>query len=185
MTELCRAVLGLADVYSSSHYDSTSQHASSYMAKADASDLFKHGLLELQGFTAHMLGVVEEFQTTGTLPELTYAGLPGPSGAHNGTSKSAVKQTAKQAKAAKAAAAEATGDPPRKPRTLSAFNWFVKAQIADMKSSGVVPTKDAEGKSINLMTMAGAKWKELGMEGQQAFSKNFKVGSCSSATLSS
>lgn len=145
------------------------------MTSADASELVNYGLRELQGFTRHMLGVVAQFQATGTLPELKYADLPGPSGEENGTIKSAVKQTAKKSKAAKAAV-EANGDAPKKPRALTAFNWFVKAQIQDMKQKGIVPPVDAEGKALNFMTMASGRWKELGQKGQQDFAAHFKVG---------
>ena len=146
------------------------------MAAPDAVDLFTYGLHELQGFTNQMVIALAQYKSTGTLPESQYAGLPGPSDLQHGTAKPAAKQTAKQVKAAKAAAAEANGAPAAKPRALTAFNWFVKAQIEDLKKEGVAgQTKGEDGKTTNLMTMASARWKALGTEGQAAFTANFKV----------
>lgn len=141
------------------------------MVAPDALDLLTYGLQELQGYTDRMHKAVERFRTTGTLPERTFSDLPGPSDSQNGAAKPAAKQTAKQVRAAKAAAAEANG---KKPRGLSAFNWYVKAKIAEMKAAGVIPEAE-EGKTVNFMTMASAKWKDLGAQGQADFASNFKV----------
>ena len=143
------------------------------MASTDPADLFKFGLQQLQGFADRMFAAVTHYKSTGTLPDSIFKDISAPAGIQNGAAKP-VKQTAKQRKAAKAAAAEADGTVPKK-RGLTAFNWFVKAAIAELKASGTVPAKDEDGKPPNFMTLASAKWKDLGTQGQLDYTNHFKV----------
>ena len=143
------------------------------MASPDPTAFFKFGLQQLQGFTDRMFVAVEQYKSTGILPDTIFDDMPAPARVQNGAAKP-VKQTAKQLKAAKAAAAEADGTVLKK-RGLTAFNWFVKAAIAELKASGTVPAKDEDGKAVNFMTLASAKWKELGPQGQLEYTQHFKV----------
>ena len=141
------------------------------MAAPDAADFLNFSLQELQGYVNRMFAAVAHFKSTGTLPDSMFKDIPGPAGVQNGAAK---KKTAKEVKAAKAAAAEADGTAPKK-RGLTAFNWFVKAKIAELKNSGNVPAKDEDGKAPNFMTLASAQWKDLGPQGQLDFTNHFKV----------
>ena len=136
------------------------------MSKIDGTVVLGYCMRELAGLTNHLVGAIVQAQQTGTLPDATFGDLAGDT--NNATVKPA-KSTAKKAKATTASGQA------KKPRQLTAFNWYVKAQIEDMRKNNVTPTKDADGKVVNLMTMAGARWKLLGAEGQAEFTKKFRV----------
>lgn len=133
------------------------------MAQLDPVDLLAYCVQEFSGVANHLAAAMLEAQHTGKIPESLFGDQ-----AQNGTVASGT------AKPAKPAAKKAKPAADKKPRQLTAFNWYVKAQIAELKKNGTTETT-AEGKPVNLMTMAGARWKELGAEGQAEFTKKFKV----------